>query len=212
MPTRFRTFAIALAALPFVAGTAAASTIDFSTLTGGNADKFSSYTESGFTVTAVTTQWHVAKDFGNPLPDIFAIVASTQPQTIAVTDGSLFTFSSVDLADASGPGSSVGYSITGLLNGTIEFTTPPSSVAATQTPSFKTIDGGSPNTAINELDISLSIQRGAVFGNVDNIVVQPINVPEPISAALFGSGLLAFAAVRRRARPGSGPSESGRSV
>src|ERR1700682_280869 len=84
------------AILIFAAGTVSAVTITFDSLTGGFGAVFTSTTEAGFNVVAMTPYWHEAHFWGNPVPSIF----NSQPgvgtiQVTAVGSGT-FSFDSVD--------------------------------------------------------------------------------------------------------------------
>ena len=56
--------------------------------------------EFGFTVTALTNDWVVGQNYGNPAPFIYFVAQPNQmlTETIAVTEGSgKFRFNSIDL-------------------------------------------------------------------------------------------------------------------
>ena len=87
------------ASLLFFSVAATASVIDFNTLTGANGSSFSTYSENGFTVTAIQGSWSKGFVFGNPAPNIYCDRCA--PGVVAITaDSGLFTFTSVDLANS----------------------------------------------------------------------------------------------------------------
>ena len=72
---------------------ASAATITFSGLTGANGTLLTiPYTEGGFTVNTTAGEFFQAQLFGNPIPSLFATLATTD--TLDVTGGSfMFAFS-----------------------------------------------------------------------------------------------------------------------
>jgi hypothetical protein len=94
-------------------GGASATTITFGGLNGANEDPFTTYTESGFTVSPTLGTWFQGQLFGNPAPSIFSGPVSGSPATDAVTvteGGQKFTFSQLDLAANNG---NVNFTFTG---------------------------------------------------------------------------------------------------
>jgi hypothetical protein len=89
---------LAIALLTSVAP-ARATTIAFSDLL--NAAAFTTYSESGFTVSAISGSWESNVDFGNPAPFIWFNREADDPATTAqieITQGGLpFAFTSADL-------------------------------------------------------------------------------------------------------------------
>jgi hypothetical protein len=81
----------------------AAATIGFNDLRTPAA--FSSYVESGFSVSAAAGDWMVRTNYGNPEPFIYFVNPTGQLTTSAEIEvtagGGLFTFESVDLYSAS---------------------------------------------------------------------------------------------------------------
>jgi hypothetical protein len=98
-----------------------ATVIDFNGVTADGAS-VTTYSESGFTVTATSGEWIARTTFGNPAPFI-QFYAS--PGTIVTGElrvaaaGSVFGFSSVDVYSSTRP---VPYTITGLRNRSTVFT------------------------------------------------------------------------------------------
>ena len=78
---------------------ASAATIAFGDLLASGA--FTTYTESGFTVSAISGSWESNVDFGNPAPFIWFNREADDPDTTAqieITQGGLpFAFTSADL-------------------------------------------------------------------------------------------------------------------
>ena len=91
------------------ATSASATVITFSALAGNNGDAFTTYTESGFTVAKLSGTPQVAKQFGNPTPDIFFDPGQS---TLSLTGG-LFNFASADVA---ANGGQTTFAIFGYLN------------------------------------------------------------------------------------------------
>ena len=67
-----KTFFGAVCLLGMAAGGASATTITFNGLAGANGDPFTTYTESGFTVSPTLGTWFQGQAFGNPVPSIFS--------------------------------------------------------------------------------------------------------------------------------------------
>jgi hypothetical protein len=102
-------------------------TVGFNGLVG-DGGAFSTYTESGFTVSATgpssfTRDWEVATLFGNPAPFIQFRVPPGGPETRGAIDvsagGAAFRLTSVDLYSSVTP---IAYELRGFLNGTLAFT------------------------------------------------------------------------------------------
>jgi hypothetical protein len=169
-----------ISALLFVVS-ATASVIDFNTLTGANGDPFSTYSENGFTVTAIQGSWSRAFLFGNPIPAIFCNQCA--PGTVAITDGGApFTFASVDLGNAQ---SSVDtFIIQGFRLGSMVFSQSGSLTLANSFQTFASID---PTVLMDNLTISLTSSASLFDYNIDNIVVDA--VPEPGTVVLVGIAL-----------------------
>jgi hypothetical protein len=188
-------FIAALALVALLPGAVSASVIDFATLTGSNGDTFTTYTENGFTVTATTGTWDKAFLFGNPVPDIFGDTGSL---SVTITDGgSLFSFSSVDLASNEGISP---FSLTGNVGGSSIYTVngiAPNSFTGSAFV-FSTVLSNH-STPIDTLVISINAANALSF-NIDNIVVSS-SVPEPGALGyMLLSGLAAGAfALRKRA-------------
>ena len=173
-----------------------ASNISFAGLSGLTGSAFGTYAESGFTVSAAFGDWREAHAFGAPEPSIYVEDLRSAPfGGLAVTNGGLFTFDSVDL---SAYASAAGYEITGWLGGATVF-----DVAGSEgTGVFDSILGGS-SALIDRLTIDVSSAGPGSF-NIDNIRVSAVSpVPEPGSYGLMllGLGMLG-GSMRRRSRAG----------
>ena len=193
---------LAPAALVFAASTLAAHatpvTINFNGLSGNDGSPFTSYKESGFTVSAPSGTWYVAKGsgvFGDPEPD----VAAEPSGTLDVTDGGrLFDFDSLDLGIYNSAGGAAAYTITGISSAGTTVYTQTGSLSGSSG-SFLTLDGSDQSTSIASFTIALS---GNPYGiNVDNIDLNTVPAgvtPEPSTLALFGTGILGLAGMARR--------------
>jgi hypothetical protein len=168
---------------------ATAAVIGFSNLT--TSGPFTSTSEAGFSVTAVSGNWVVSTGFGHPAPFVEFINPVQGPTTaeILVTSaGSPFTFSSVELYSSV---TAIPYVFTGLLRGSPVFTA--TGVVPNTFGNFATVSG--PSLPIDTLRISLTnMFQGNPMG-LDNLVVTP--VPEPSTLALLG---VVLAGVRLRSR------------
>ena len=146
--------------LPFAlaaCATLTAAVIDFNTLPGNNGDPFTNYSENGFTVSATSGPWSVAKFFGNPIPDVFCFRCS--PGILEVTGGQ-FSFESVDFGNPNTPPFS--YTITGYLSGSQVLLQSGINPAAPNT--FATIVSSETSQLLDRLDIS--IDTASSDGNV----------------------------------------------
>lgn len=182
-----------------VPGAATAQTITFDALGGANGSFFSSYSESGFDVALTSGTICVAKNFGNPIPDLFGGPACSTAETsstlrITRSGGGAFQFVGADFATQNGTSS---YTFQGFLASLSQYSgggTLPGNGA------FATYASGNSGTGIDELFISFAADGGASSYNVDNIVLASTAVPEPSTVALLAAGLLGMGAVRSRRR------------
>jgi len=193
----FSVAAIGLVAV--LGGRADAGTITFDTQPTGT---FSSFTEAGFTVTAIPgnpgdtstiqnvggTNQNVLVD-GNP-NDVFGTLTE-----ITQTGGGLFSLVSLDVGNLDNPGSPIPVSpgsgfrieVSGVPGGDDVYG-PGSSTFVTESPTDL--------TNLSALFVNLvSFSGGQTFA-VDNIVLT--SVPEPASMALLCAGLLGFGLIGRR--------------
>jgi hypothetical protein len=189
----FITLAIALLAS---VAPATATTIAFGDLLTSSA--FTTYTESSFTVSAISGNWESNVDFGNPAPFIWFVREADDPETSAqieiTTGGSPFTFTSADLYSSI---TQIPFEFSGFLNLNPVFT-----LAGTVPNTFGNFETVKTNSAqvIDTLLITLSNPATECCPNpvgIDNIVVEP--VPEPATLLLCSSGLV-FAATRWRSK------------
>jgi hypothetical protein len=196
--THMRTTLLALVvALLSTASHASAAIIGFSGLL--TPAPFTTYSESGFSVSAVSGSWEASTSFGSPAPFIQFIRAASDPTITAqievTASGSPFTFASVDLYSSI---TTIPYLVTGLRNSTPVFTlagTVPNTFGA-----FATVNSSSTQT-IDTLRITLSNPATECCSNpvgLDNIVANP--VAEPASLILLSAGLTAVGARRRLKR------------
>ena len=191
MKSRFKQLlAILAATLTYGMGSASAELITFDALPGNNLDIFQSYTEDGYTVASTVGIWHVGKNFGDPIPNLFSSNAfSALGYGLEVTKGgAAFTFAGLDISPNQGIET---YTFTGWLNGIQQF------VFSGQTPqssfNFYTFANAFSTTVIDDLDILVS-----AYSNIDNINVNSAaEVSEPGAIALLGIGLLGFATRRK---------------
>jgi hypothetical protein len=180
--------------------TASARTITFEKAPVGT---LSTYTESGFTTSAVESPWVVSDSYGNPAPFIqFVNEAGQNPLTATVqitNDDSKFTFNSVDLYSSVTP---IPYVITGLVNSIPVFSfngTVPNTFG-----NFETVVNSNSNYLIDNLTISLTNPASICCSNpmgLDNIAVTPMDttsVPEPNSSLFFLLGLPVITWLHRR--------------
>jgi hypothetical protein len=191
-------FAAVCMAVSGMAGGASATTITFSGLNGANGDPFTTYTESGFTVSPTLGSWFQGQVFGNPVPSIVAgpIFGGPANDAVTVTEGGQrFTFSQLDLATAN---ANTNYNFTGTLLGAPVF-----SVNDVVSPPqvFNTVLSGVSGDVIDSLVITANIQAGGSSTNIDNIVLTPVAAtPEPTTLGLLATGVGLLGLLRRRRR------------
>jgi len=188
-----KTFLSAACLLGMAAGGASATTITFSGLAGANGSPFTTYTESGFTVSPTLGTWFQGQLFGNPVPSIFSGPLFGSPATDAITvteGGSRFTFGALDLAANNG---NVNFTFTGTLLGAPVFNV--TGTQLTNTGTFATELSGVSAFVIDSLTVTTNILGTST--NIDNIVVSAV-VPEPASLALLGGALLGLGLLLRR--------------
>ena len=174
------------------ARSAAAATITFDSLGPGiNGDNFITAVEFGFTVYDESGGWVEGHFFGNPVPSIFT---SGPDGRVTVTNGGTFTFSSVDLGNASGGSTSLTYTIQGFLLGAPVFST---SATIGSPNAFTTISSPDSSSFIDLLRITIDGTNTSSY-NIDNIVVDASTVPEPATLLMLGAGLAGLRARRHR--------------
>ena len=178
------------------------TTIDFNGIPGNDGSAFTSYSESGFTVSSIAGSWLVVQSFGNPAPfiEFTAQPASTITSVIAVTHaGSAFSFSSIEIYSSITP---IPYTFTGLLGGTTVFTV--SGVVPNPMGNFLMVMNPDSTLSIDALMVALTTSTPSCCDNfvgLDNIalVTPTSNVPEPSSLMLFGTGAVGLlGAIRRK--------------
>ncbi len=167
-------------------GAASADVITFNSLTGSNRDPYYGHVEGTFLVEPTVGIWREAHRFGNPIPDIFGRSDTGIVETTENTTG-LFTFDGVDLGDALDGG--VAYEIDGFLGGLLVL----SIDGTVDVGGFVTIPSPDRNQTLDLLRITM--HRGLVTYNIDNINVT--TVPEPATAALLFFGLAVLTRRRR---------------
>jgi hypothetical protein len=178
------------------AASASAATITFNALPGGNGTPLTTYDEAGFTVANSAGQFFGGTLFGNPTPSIFAgpqFGPATNAITITRTGGGAFTLDEFDIASNNGASE---YTILGTLAGATVL-----NLVGTQ-PQISPFGFVQFNVGSALLDtVTLTFTARGTSMNIDNIDVTPgqVQVPEPMSAALLGAGLLGLGLMRRRA-------------
>jgi hypothetical protein len=147
-------------------------TIAFGALSN-NGSPFTTYTESGFIVSAVSGNWEVLMTYGNPAPSIIFRRMASEPTINAEVKisagGSAFSFGSVDLYSSVTP---IPFVFTGLINSNTVFT------VAGQQPNtfgnFATVPNPNSTDMIDTLLIRLSNPATPCCSNpvgFDNVVV-----------------------------------------
>ena len=168
--------------------TSGSATISFSGLTVNGAS-VTAYTESGLTVSAMSSDWSVRTDYGNPAPFIqfWASGGSTVSGEVQVrTSGSPFYFKSVDLYSSTTP---IPYIIRGVRNGSTVFTltdTLPNTFG-----DFRTVVSPNTGDAIDTLSIVLTNAAASCCRNpmgLDTVVLAstPTTPSPPTMFSLSG--------------------------
>lgn len=144
-------------------------TINFDAIKGG---QFTTYTEFGFTVAALSSNWSAVPTFGNPAPFIQFVNPPTTVGTISVTDAGVpFSFSSVDLYSST---TQIPYTFTGFLNGNTVFKV--SGTVPNPFGNFANVTNPNGTGLIDTLQITLSNPASPSVPNpvgLDNVVVAP---------------------------------------
>jgi hypothetical protein len=176
-----------------------ATTIDFNGLATngcsflGDCGPFTSYTESGFTVSAVSGNWLAASGF------ITFINPPTTTASVTVTAAGVpFSFSSIDLYSSITP---IPYIFTGLLNGNTVFTA--SGTVPNTFGNFAKVSNPDGTDMIDTLQVTLSNPPACCSNPVglDNIVVDSVPEPPTLSLLSMGIGLTGIAMLRRSRLP-----------
>ena len=166
--------------------TSTGGTLGFSGLTA-NGTSVTTYTESGFAVSAMSGDWSVRTDYGNPAPFIqfWAPGGSTFNSEVQIrASGSPFYFKSVDLYSSSTP---VPYTIRGIRNGSTVFTladTVPNTFG-----DFRTVVSPNSADAIDTRSIVLTNIAEACCRNpmgLDTIVLTSVPSTAPTTCSLSG--------------------------
>jgi hypothetical protein len=122
-----------------------------------------SYTESGFTVSAMSGDWRVRTDYGNPAPfiEFVSSAGTTVTGAIQITaGGATFSFKSVDLYSSTTP---IPYQITGLRNSTNLFAL--SATVPNTFGDFKTVTNPNSTAVIDTLSIVVTNAAAACCRN-----------------------------------------------
>jgi hypothetical protein len=181
-------------AIALAAPGSALADITFDGLAGSNGDVFTTYSEDGLTITAIGGVARVAKNFGNPVPDLY--YEAGQTVTLEVTaGGDLFSFDSWDFAGNNGVTS---WTIKGFNGGNESFTSSDSGDTSGGGFGFITVASGT-NLTFDRLTFTFDV--GGTSSNFDNFVGNVAAVPEPATWGLMIAGFgLAGGALRRRHR------------
>jgi hypothetical protein len=153
-------------------------TIGFTDLVG-NGTSFSTYAESGFTISVTgpslfTRDWEVVTSYGNPAPFIEFRVSPGAPETSGAirvsAGGATFRLVSVDVYSSVTP---IPYELRGLLNGTPVFTE--AGVVPNTFGTFRTVSNPSADVLVDSVIVVLTNPAmPACCGNamgLDNIVL-----------------------------------------
>jgi hypothetical protein len=161
-------------------------TIGFNSLTANGAS-FTTYTESGFTVSAMSGDWSVRTDYGSPAPFIqfWASGGSTVTGEIQIrTSGSPFYFRSVDLYSSTTP---IPYTIKGVKSGSTVFTL--TGTVQNTFGDFRTVVNPNAANAIDTLSMVLTNSAAACCRNpmgLDTIVLTSTPSTPPVTFSLNG--------------------------
>jgi hypothetical protein len=172
--------------------TAGAVVITFESLTGSNGDSFSSTTEAGFEVTAITDYWNEAHVFGNPTPSIWNDSSLTGTIQVEDSGGGLFSLNSVDFGCGNGAVDDCTGTVEGLLGGAQQFLV--NTALLDNNGTFSTFLPGVNAIGIDTLLISINRRDS----NIDNIDLTQLSVPEPSVLALMAIGLAGIGFARRK--------------
>lgn len=187
---------------------AASTTINFNSLPGSNNSLFAQFSESGFTVSAISGGWLIGQTYGDPPPYIYfnAAAGNTVAGSIAVTEGgATFNFSSINIYSSTTP---IPYIFTGLLNNHTVFSN--SGVVPNTFGNFALVTSPSSSIGIDTLDITLTNPAAPCCGNpvgLDDITVEETasTAPEPGTPSLVVAGFGGFWLLWQRLRRSRSP-------
>jgi hypothetical protein len=193
MRTNFDLIRVAVALATVLAGSASSATVvTFGGLGGTNGASYTTYAESGYTVTKTAGTGCVGQFFGNPTPDIFGGPSCDggTTGTFSLTGGT-FKFDAIDLAANNG---TLTYTFVGKLGANTLWSQ--SGTLTGPTAVFATISGTNLGSVVDSVTLSFAT-AGSSF-NLDNINVISAPVPEPTSLAMAGVSLATLVLWMRR--------------
>jgi hypothetical protein len=153
-------------------------------------------TEGAFSYTSFGEGWELQTEFGNPPAALVTFFNDEGPMVgdsvfFSMTNGGLFSFASVDFATAQSIGSDQ-VEFTGVRNGVVTDTL----VLSFSSTTFQTIQSNF-SSSIDTLVIQVTNvnSNGAIF---DNLVVNPVAIPEPTAFAAFSAIAVVMMSICRR--------------